>query len=332
VNVRARLVKLVAMTVVISTACLGLSGIASAAKKGTPQWCASHPAKAAGVAACNSASSGSGSGGAGDPPDISVQIDPNPYVEVGAVGSLVVTVVQVEASPSFAGDAVNISSSQLAASCAGGIAFGDVQGGGTPAHLNFAVNDINAILDDDGNATVAMQGVFCAPGSDVVEADLTVAPYSTALGTLVVSPPAATASGVFGYPTYSGTVTTGEVETGDTTASGDSDIIADFLVEADPVYAEQVVEISSAELESRCGGGWAWYAIDPTPGPYPVSGTGANTGAPLSAYLDDDGNALFTFVGASCAAGSSEVIADVLAGSHPTYTTAFTITAPAPTI
>src|ERR1019366_4404603 len=44
--------------------------------------------------------------------------------------------------------------------------------------------------------------------------------------------------------------------------------------------------------------------------------------------LDNDGNAAFVFKGSSCAAGSSTVIADVLAGTHPTYTTTFKIAAP----
>jgi hypothetical protein len=183
------------------------------------------------------------------------------------------------------------------------------------------------ILDDDGNATIYVFGSNCAPGSDVVEADLEAAPYYTALGTLVASPPVVTPPGVFGYPQTSGTVTTGEVETGDTTASGESDVYAVFYVETDPVYAEQTVELSSPELESRCGEGWTLESF--------TSGEGEPTGivqAPLPAVLDDDGNAAYIFTGLSCAAGTSDVIADVLAGDHTTYTTTFTIDAPQPTI
>jgi hypothetical protein len=47
--------------------------------------------------------------------------------------------------------------------------------------------------------------------------------------------------------------------------------------------------------------------------------------------IDNDGNAVFVFEGTSCAAGSSVVIADVLAGTNPTYTTSFTVVAPAVT-
>jgi hypothetical protein len=154
-----------------------------------------------------------------------------------------------------------------------------------------------------------------------------VAPYDTALATLVANPPVVTAAGVFGFPTSSGTVTTGEVETGDTLASGDSDVYAVFYVETSPVYAEQPVEISSAQLEGRCGGGWAWGSSDDR-----IFGQGVNVNQPEQSVLDDDGNAVFDFFGASCAAGSSAVIADVEAGAHPTYTTTFSVVAPQPTI
>jgi hypothetical protein len=292
-----------------------MSGIASAAKRGSPKWCAHHPALAGSVAACQSTSTGPGTGGAGDPPAITVQIDANPLVETSQ--SEIKAIIQVETSPSFAGDAVEISSPQLEASCLSS-GFANLSTGGPTS--------VSAILDDDGNATVVFLGDACAPGSDVVEADLEAAPYDTALGTLVASPPSVTPSGVFGYPQTSGTVTTGEVETGDTAASGDSDVYAVFYVETDPVYAEQTVDLSSLELEARCGQGWLLTAFNGSSATS-VGGTTTASGA-----LDDDGNDVFLFEGSSCAAGSSEVIADVLAGSHPTYTTTFTIDPPAPTI
>ena len=118
-------------------------------------------------------------------------------------------------------------------------------------------------------------------------------------------------------------MTTGEVETGDSTTSGNSDVIAIFYVETSAVYAEQQVEISSNQLEDRCGQGASWFLITPT-------GVAAPPGNQVT--LDDDGNAVFVFLGASCAAGASEVTADVEAGTHPTYTTSFNIVAPQPTI
>ena len=92
----------------------------------------------------------------------------------------------------------------------------------------------------------------------MVEADLEVAPFYTALTTLVALPPVVTPEGITGFPQIGGVAS--EVETGDTTTSGDSDVYAVFYVETNPVYAEQQVEIGSSQLEGRCLRGWIWSA------------------------------------------------------------------------
>jgi nitrous oxidase accessory protein NosD len=241
-----------------------------------------------------------------------------PLAAAAPSGPEVSAVVQVQTSPSYAGDPVLISSSQLKASCGGGVTFETLQLGSTLSPRT-SPNSITVVLDGDGNATVVVTGVDCAPGSDLVEADLTVAPYLTETTTVTVVPPEVTAAGVTGYPAD-------EIETGDTAKSGDSDVYTVFSVETSPVYAEQTVEISSAQLEARCGGGWRW---EPGAGAV-VDQASATTVA--SGILDDDGNATFVFKGVSCAAGTSEVIADVEAGSHPTYTSTYTIEAPLATV
>jgi len=326
-NVRhSRLSRLVALTVVVSMPLLGMAGVASAKSKG---WCSTHPK----AAKCQKGSGGGTGGGKGGPPPlITVVVDPNPLVETGA--SEIHAVIQVETSPSFAGDAVNIDSSQLSSSCAG-VHFENLQAGGTTSSPHETTDNIQAILDNDGNATVVVEGWDCAPGTDVVEADLTVAPFYTALTTLVANPPVVTPEGISGFPQISGVPS--EVETGDTSASGDSNVYAVFYVETNPVYAEQLVEISSSQLEGRCIRGWRWEPGNPTgigvgTGSGDQSGTGVNTGTRPSTILDDDGNATFTFKGTSCAAGPSQVIADVLAGTHQTYVSTFTVLPPAPTI
>ena len=239
------------------------------------------------------------------PCGIVVSAGPNPLVESG--GSDVYAVVQVEACPQFAGDTVNISSSQLVSSCTGGVSFGTLQPGHTPA------NSIQVVIDDDGNVTVSVTGVDCAPGTSTIEASLIEAPYLTALTTLDALPPQVTPVGVTGYPAN-------EVETGDTPASGSSDVYSVFYVETDPVYAEAKAEISSSQLLSRCLGGVLWS-----------SNLGTSPTATATATLDDDGNAVFLFEGASCAAGTSAVDADILAGNHPTYTSTYTLQAPTQT-
>ncbi|MGH9016487.1 MAG: hypothetical protein ACRDY1_01950 [Acidimicrobiales bacterium] len=241
---------------------------------------------------------------------------PNPVIDTGAV---IMTVVQVETSPSFAGDQINVSSSQLAQSCLL-VYF-------IPFRGNFGEN-VDLTLDDDGNATVEVVGEDCAPGPSVISADMEEAPYYTALTTLEVEPPQITAPGVTGYPNP-------EVEVGDTNTVGNndignSDIFAVFEIETNPVYAEQAAEISSAQLEAACGEGWVW--ISPNPNGNSVSGTGVNTGTVPQAILDDDGNAVFGFFGKSCAAGTYDVIADIEAGTHPTYVTTYTVSPPTPTI
>ncbi len=331
-NVRRSFVRLTALTVVMAMPLLGMSGIASAkTSKAAAAKCAKHPNKAK----CQNSGGGATGGGTGGAPvQITVVAAPNPLVETGQ--SEVHAVIQVETLPNFAGDAVNIDSSQLQASCLGGIDFENLQNGGTTDNPNVAQNRISAILDDDGNATVVVDGTDCAPGTDVIEADLEVAPFLTALTTLVVNPPAVTPVGLTGYPQISGVAQ--EVETGDTSTSGDSNIYAVFYVEENPVYAEQTVEISSAQLEGRCIEGWRWEpgnALGVGVGPGysgPQSGTGVNTTTKPSTVLDDDGNAVFVFKGTSCASGPSEVIADVLAGTGDTFVTSFTVDPPAVTI
>ncbi len=233
---------------------------------------------------------------------LSVTVSPNPLVETGS--SQVDAVVQVEACASFAGDTVNIVSQQLGLACST-LTFGSLQPGAVAG-----LNSIQVTLDNDGNVTVGLTGTDCTPGSNLIEADLVRAPYLTATTTLVATPPSVTKPGVFGFPPN-------EVETGDTPASGTSDVYSVFYVETDPVYAETTVQITSPELFSRCLGGVTW-----------TTNQGTFHGATATATLDNDGNAVFAFTGASCASGPSTVTADVVAGAHTTYSTTYTVLPP----
>lgn len=335
-NVRHSLVRFLALTVVASMPLLGMATVASA--KASSKYCTKHPTSAR----CSTTGSGGTGGTPPTPPPLSVTVSPGsaaqPLVETGQ--SEVYAVVEVETSSSFAGDTVNISSSQLDAVCAGGITFETLQGRGVPTTAPItSAHEISVVLDDDGNATVVVDGSDCAPGDSVIEADLTVAPYYTGLATLYADPPdvtpvdPSTGVGLEGYPMstelLSGTSVPGEVETGDTTASGFSDVYLVFYVETSPVYAEQTVDISSAQLQDSCGQGWLWEAGNGGTGITSASTPGSQASAPL----DDDGNAVFRFEGSSCAAGvAAEVIADVDAGTHATETLTYTIQPPEPTI
>ena len=233
---------------------------------------------------------------------------------VGTVGAEVHVVLQIHTQPSFANDSVLVQSSQLTFECAS-VTYETLQGGSTSSPRT-SLDSITVILDSDGNADLTVDAVNCAPGTAIVEADLAAAPYYTATATLKIAPPEVLKAGLTVSPNK-------EVETGQTPATGESDVYAVFTVSADPVYAGQQVQISSPQLEDRCGQGWRW---EPNGGAA-VNGLPPAMGNPIST-LDDDGNAAFVFKGASCASGPSVVVADVLAGSHPTYTTTFKIKPP----
>jgi len=320
-----RSLRLVALALVVALPLFGTSAVASAKAKSAKGCHKAHTCKSGG-----GAPTGIGAGGA--PAPITVQIDPNPAIETGS--SFVAVVVQVETSASFADDAVTISSTQLAASCAGqGLGFT------SPSIQTATLTSATLTLDNDGNAQTSIIGENCAPGQSVVDASLAVAPYDTALGTLTVDAPIVTTPGVYGYPQTSGTATTGDVETGDFVLPGgtpglESVILAVFEVETSPVYAEQTVEISSPELQDRCGDQWQFAPLDNALGQVSdgAGSTFLTTNTTATGILDDDGNALFFFTGASCAAGSSTVTADVIGGTHPTYTSTFNVLPPQVTI
>jgi hypothetical protein len=350
-NTRSKLVKFVALTVVVAMPVLGLAGVASASKNavGSAKWCKNHPIKAKNVAACNTGTgtgTGTGPGSGGDP---SLTIFPNPLNETGQ--SEVHAVIQVE-DASAAEQTVTIESPQLQASCGGTITFSSLQGvtavGAPSATITpkTYANQIIMTLDDEGNATTVVSGTDCAPGSDTVEASLTSVPYTTIdTPTLVVQPPTTvvtsdTSASVVANP---GT----EVETGDTPASGDSDVYAVFDVEGSPVWAEQEAEISDIQLESSCLGGWIWepgnvafpnkgVSGDPNNGPPAVQTT---SGDEPFGTIDDNGNTEFTFMGISCAgvppgSAGSTAFAEVgfnLVGNHPSGMGSFTVNPPAVT-
>jgi hypothetical protein len=247
------------------------------------------------------------------PKNMIVTTSPSTVVETGQ--SEVHAVIQVEALSALAGQSVAITSPELEQSCAGEIVFQYLPSSTNAVPLTQP-NGIVAILDNDGNATVVVDGADCTPGRSMVDADLQGALGFTASASLTVTSPVVTHSGVTGFPKS-------EVESGEY-----SDTYAVFAVEAKVAYAGQPVELDSAQLESRCSGGWLW---EPGNGGTPDDGTGLGGEIPETT-LDSFGNAVFVFEGVSCESGVSTVVAEVKAGTYPTYRTTFKILAPKPTI
>jgi len=300
---RPRLIRLVALAVVATLPVFGLSAMASAAKAKAGPSCAKHPHRAK----CATGGGGGTGGTGGTPPNIIVSVSPDPVQESGT--SEVSAMVQVEALPVFAGQTVNVSSQQLASDCAS-LTWSHI---GLPRIAGPGISGV--VLDNDGNATVWVLGEDCAPGPNLIEADLNAAPYTTATATLTALPPAPTPG-----PSITATPNP-EVETGDGGPSDpESQIYATFLIEEDPVYAEQTVDVEATQLFNRCGVAAIWY-VGNTPILSPT----------VSVVLDNDGNAVVNFFGTSCAAGESTVTADLTVGTHDTFSTIFTISPPAVT-
>ena len=220
-NVRhSHLGRLIALTVVAAMPLFGLAGVASAAAPvGSAKWCANHPklAKTTYKAICAAATAGGGgtggTGGTGpaDPPNLVVSVAPDPVQEVGT--SEADFIVQVEALAIFANQTVTISSQQLALDCG----FVDWQSGaaGIPGlFIGSGTGPLAPVaLDNDGNATVKVLAENCAPGPNLVEADLTKAPYTTVSTELTPLPPAQASPSQVGRPSVA--APNPEVETGD---------------------------------------------------------------------------------------------------------------------
>jgi len=289
-----------------------MAGIASASKVKAGPNCAKHPHRAG----CTSGGGGGTGGTGGTPPNIIVSVSPDPVQEVGT--SEIDVVVQVEALAIFANQKVDISSQQLFLDCLS-LTWRSSASGTTSQIIGTGAGVTGVLLDNDGNATVELQGEDCAPGSNLVEADLGAAPYTTATATLTASPP-----GVTKFPTITGAPNP-EVETGDNApGNAESQVYANFLIEENPVYAEQIVEVTSAQLTNRCEPGTTLWSS--TPG---VGGGGTTLGTTgVTAVLDNDGNADVTFEGISCASGPSLIDAELVGGTHDTFTTTYVINPP----
>jgi hypothetical protein len=270
-------------------------------------------------------------------PQIVVTASPNPEVEFGP--SAVAFVIQVETLPRFANDKVTISSTQLFAHCPGTVVTGSpgveletIQGGAPAAEVDTTTGTITVVLDNDGNATVSAQGVDCQPGKALIDASLDAPPFATAVTSFTMLSPQVTPPGIHVYPNP-------EVETGDggffcgaCGPPGDysaSDVYAAFYIETNPVYAEQTASLSSDQLIERCGQG---FQLEPTPEtPVYAEANKPVLGVVQPAPIDNDGNAVILFGGASCAAGKSTIIVEISSGG-PTYSTQFNILPPAVTI
>jgi hypothetical protein len=237
-----------------------------------------------------------------------VNASPNNFVESGeqAIHSSVAFVITVECAPTFAEQYVEIHTPQLFNAC-GQLRWYSPTGARNNGP-NFQVQ-----LDDDGGATaVVVGGPSCAASSNLIEADLTVAPYTTATTWVQIAPPRDTQPGVWAFPASA-------VEDSVT-----SSVATIFSVEFPSVYAEHQVQISDSELWDSCTGHRIIWIFP---------NGGSRNARSVTITLDNNGNAfVIALAGPSCAAGNTLVQAELVGPPYTTFTTQFTVLSPRVTV
>jgi hypothetical protein len=244
------------------------------------------------------------------PPTCVVNASPNTFIESGleTQASSVAFIITVECQPTFSEQYVEIHTPQLNNACQGQLRWYSAT---TTAAVASGEN-VDVRLDDDGNATaVVLGGPSCAASSDLIEADLTVAPYATATTQVQIAPPVSTQPAVWAFPAS-------QVEDATT-----SSVATVFYVEFPSVYAEHQVEISDDELYDSCAGHITWI----------LPNSSQQSGKSVTTTLDDNGNAfVIALAGPSCASGSTLVEADLTGPPYATLTTQFTVLSPRVTV
>ena len=131
-------------------------------------------------------------------PTCAVTASPHSFTESGLSPSASVAfIITVGCVPTFSEQAVEIHTPQLFNACQGQLMWYSATT--TTASGNGDTFDVR--LDDDGNATAIVLGSpSCAAGRDLIEADLTVAPYTTATTQVRIAPPVSTRNGVGPLP------------------------------------------------------------------------------------------------------------------------------------
>jgi hypothetical protein len=233
---------------------------------------------------------------------------PPPFVEsgLGASESSVAGVIIVECRPVFSQDRVTITADELNSRCHNTLSWF------SPSSAAGTGQSFDVFLDNDGNANATVWGgPSCAAGKSLICAHLDAPPFTTVCANFTILPPRNTTPGVRAIPST--------VVEDSTTSSAQTVVYAEFPSK----FAEQLVKISTPELNARCTGGITWVGPDEAP-----FGTGSST----FVTLDNNGNAfVVALAGPSCASGSSVIEASLTIAPFTTYTTTFKILSPRPT-
>jgi len=246
------------------------------------------------------------------------------FVDQGefTTSSSVADIVEVSCNPEFGFPSVKLSDEELFSRCKDSMSWSEA-----PVFEPTEGPTTKIKLDGGGNGSAVLwAGPGCASGETLVSAHLEVAPFTTVTTNFEVLPPKVTEPGVYVLPPTS-------VE--DNVESSVETIVE---VEFPSVYAEQFVNISDEQLFARCGLAPKVEWIGPDEdliSPAPVGDEADDVDDPIgsesvSVQLDNDGNAFVVlFGGPSCASGGTEIEASLESAPYTTYTTEFTVQAPA---
>jgi hypothetical protein len=237
-----------------------------------------------------------------------VSAAPNTFPEagLGSQHSSVAFIITVECQPTFSEQYVEIHTPQLFNACQGQLRWYNP----TTTAVVAGSEDYTIQLDDDGNATaIVLGGPSCAASLDLIEADLTVAPFTTATTQVQIAAPTDTQPSVSALPASA-------VEDAIT-----SSVATIFYVEFPSVYSEHQVEISDAELYDSCTGHRITWILP--------NSTTFTYGKSVTVTLDNNGNAfVVALAGPSCATGTSLVQAELVGPPYTTFTSQFTVLSP----
>ena len=251
-----------------------------------------------------------------------VRAMPSAFMDQGELyaGSSVADVIEVSCEPVYARRYVKVSATQLYNRCDQRLAWYEPY----PVPATSSSPSHTVRLDNDGNATVVLfGGPSCAAGESLITAHMEAAPNFTATTAFIVLPPRDGEPRVLATPSVK---IEGQIY---------GDVATIVQVSFPPVFAEQPVMINASQLYSRCRHTprLVWLTMSEQAGP-----EGASAGViaraeteEVTVTLDDDGNAFVVLLGgASCAAGRSLIEASLEHAPYTTYTTSFTVEAPAP--
>lgn len=245
-------------------------------------------------------------------PACKVTANPGDVIDIGelAHASSIATILEVECEARFSEKMVRIASNELWSKCDKKLKWIVASPAlHEPSAGENEGKEIEAELDDDGNATVALIGgpSCAAEGGALVTVDLGAGTRPTTSTEVIIESPRTTPEGLSLYPDYGGKIGPGAIE-----SATDSSLVGLAVIEFPPGYAEEEVSVTDRQLFEKCD-------LPPKIRWFNEGAEKIAEGVEATTRLDDDGNAFVVFeAGESCKAGHTLFEASL---EEPPFTT-----------